>query len=170
VAMPQGNPSGDRNNVLFILQEKVTRFEIPGGLGLQVGTATGKISGAAITTVKFDFSSFPSFTVNNRIGITDTDGDQIIFKIVGTGRFIIPLADPTVPADVTAPPTQVLGGTGGPISGTYQIISTSGKYSKAFSVGQTFPFKGVVYNPNPASAGSDFFGSSYVEVFANAVR
>jgi len=172
VGMSQGSSTNDRNNILFILQDKVTRFDLPSGLGLQVGTATGKINGASITTFKFDFSTFPSFTFNNRAGITDTDGDQIIFKVLGSGRFVfpLPLVDPTVPGDATAPPTQVLAGTGGPVSGTYEVVATSGKYSRTFRLGQKFPFKAVGYNPNPASAGTDFFGVTYVEVFSNEVH
>jgi hypothetical protein len=166
-AMPQdGNP----NNILFILRDKITRFDIPGGLGLQVGTATGKINGASITVFKFDFSAFPAFTVNNRAGITDIDGDQIIFKVVGSGQFGLPLVDPTIPGDTTAPPTQVLGGIGGPVSGTYEVVAASGKYAKAFHLGQKFPFKAVSYNPNPASVGTDPFGTTYVEVYSIPVQ
>ena len=169
-AISQDVAPRDSRNILFVLQDKVTRFDIPSGLGLQVGTATGKINGVSITTFKFDFSLFPAFTFNNRAGITDTDGDQIIFKVLGTGRFVLPLVDPTVPGDPSAPPTQVLGGTGGPVSGTYEVIATSGKYSRSFSLGQKFPFKAVGYNPNPVSAGTDPFGTSYVEVFSDQVR
>jgi hypothetical protein len=167
VVKSQGNSTKDPNNILFILQDKVTRFDVPGGVGLQVGTAMGKINGVSITTFKYDFSAFPSFSVNKRTGISDTDGDQIIFKVIGSGQFLLPLVDPTVPGDSAAPPTQVLGGTGGPFSGTYEVVATSGKYSKTFSLGQKFPFKAVGYNPSPASAGTDFFGAVYVEVFAH---
>lgn len=171
-AMSQGGDANEPRNILFILQDKVTRFDIPGGLGLQVGTATGKINGVSITTFQFDFSTFPAFSFNNRLGITDTDGDQIIFKVRGTGGFVAPLVDPTIPGDTTAPQSQVLGGLGGPVSGTYEVIATSGKYSKAYKNGDKFPFKAIGYNPNPASiaAGGDPSGFTYVEVFNKPAR
>jgi hypothetical protein len=167
VVMSQGNSTSDPNNILFILQDKLTRFD-QSGSGLHVGTAMGKVNGVSTTVVRFDFSAFPNFSFNNRTGISDTDGDQIIFKVVGSGRFLVPpLVDPTVPGDVTAPPSQVLGGLGGPLSGTYEVVATSGKYSKKFSLGQKFPFKAVGYNPNPASVGTDPLGAVYIEVFAH---
>ena len=172
----QGQSQDNRGNILFILQDKVTRFDLPPlpplftALGLQVGTATGKISGVSITTFQFSFASFPSFTVNSRTGITDTDGDQIIFKVLGGGNFVLPsLVDPTLP-DPTAAPTQVLAGLGGPVSGTYEVVATSGKYTRTFRLGQKFPFRAVGYNPNPASVLGDPFGAVYSEVLSNPVQ
>ena len=169
--MSQGGAVNEPRNILFILQDKVTRFDPPpSGAGVQVGTATGKINGVSITNFKFDFSNFPAFTFNNRLGITDTDGDQIIFRVIGGGAFGPPLVDPTIPGDATAPQAQVLGGLGGPVSGTYEVIATSGKYSKQFKVGEKYPFKAVGYNPNPAAVGLDPFGATYVEVYNQRVR
>ena len=170
LAMSEQPATKGPNKVLFILQDKITRFDIPGGLGLQVGTAMGQINGVSLTTFRYNFSNLPAVTFNNRTGITDTDGDQIIFKVVGTGRFVTPLVDPTIPAEPSAPPTQVLGGTGGPISGTYEVVAASGKYSTSFSIGETFSFKGTSYNPNPASAGTDFFGAVYIEVYGKGIK
>lgn len=91
---------------------------------------------------------------------------------MGSGRFVAPLIDPTIPGDASAPPTQVLGGTGGPISGTYEVVATSGKYATSLAIGETFSFKGAVYNPNPASVavGGDTFGTVYIEVYGKGIK
>lgn len=170
LALSEQPSTKDSNKVLFILQDKITRFDIPGGLGLQVGTAMGQINGVSLTTFRYDFSNFPRFTFNNRTGITDTDGDQIIFKVVGSGRFVLPLVDPTTPGDTSAPPAQVLGGTGGPISGTYEVVAVSGKYATSVAIGETFSFKGTIYNPNPASVGTDPLGAVYIEVYGKGIK
>ena len=157
-----------RNNILFTLQDKGTRFD-PGGTGLQVGTATGKINGVSITNFKFEILPppvFPAFTFDNRAGITDTDGDQIIFHVLGAGTFVFPpLLDPAPPAS-----GQVLGGFGGPVSGTYEVVATSGKYSRKFQLGQKFRFKAVGYNPSPTAVGTDPFGAVYIEVYSNKAK
>jgi hypothetical protein len=181
--LAQGNSDSNRNNILFTMQDKVIRFDIPSGLGVQVGTATGKINGVSITNFQFDlFSQFPIFTFHNRAGITDQDGDQIIFKVLGTGHFVVPpLLDPSVPSDhpdgfPDAPADQVLGGTGGPVSGTYEVLATSGKYSRLFRAGQKFPFRAVGYNPNPVAVvggpnpTDQPLGAVYIEVFSNEVH
>src|SRR5689334_23918342 len=78
--------------LLLIQQDKVIRFNTVTGEGIQVGTATGRISGVSIVNFKFSEAStgLPDITFDNRAGITDLDGDQIIFHNVGTGRFVIP--------------------------------------------------------------------------------
>jgi hypothetical protein len=153
----------------MVLREKITRFDLS-GLGLRAGTASGKINGASITTSKFVTSGFPLFTTNDRVGITDTDGDQIIFRVLGNGQFINPVIDPTVPGDTTAPPTQVLGGTGSTVSGIFEVVATSGKYTRLYKFGERFEFKSVMYNPNPAAADADPFGAAYTEVFSREAR
>lgn len=178
--LAQGKSDSNRNNILFTLQDKVIRFDVlPGptaGVGVQVGTATGKINGVSITNFHFDFSNFPSFTFVNRAGITDLDGDQIIFAVLGSGHFVIPpLVDPTFAPDPTKG-EQVLFGAGGPVSGTYEVLATSGKYSQQFQVGQKFPFRAVGYNPNPlavvggAEPTDTPLGAVYVEVYSNEVH
>lgn len=71
--------------LMFVQRDKVIKFDPTTGVGLQVGTASGLVEG--VTTVNFQFAvTFPpNFTFNNRAGITDLDGDQIIFKNVGSG-------------------------------------------------------------------------------------
>jgi len=159
-----------RKNILFILQDKVINFD-GAGQGIQVGTATGKINGVSITNFQFEFfSAFPDFTVETRTGITDPDGDQIIFRMLGEGRFLLePLQDPTAPA------VQVLGPSfpplGGPVTGTYEVLATSGKYAERFETGEIFPFRAVGYNPNPLAIGGppsdSLLGAVYTEVFSN---
>jgi hypothetical protein len=162
-----------KEKVLFIQQDKIVTFALTpfGGFeGAQTGTATGAINGASIVTYKGTFTPFPNYAIDNRVGITDTDGDQIIFRMVGTGRFITPpLLDPTVPVPANAAPYQVFGnGLGGPSTGTYEVVATSGKYSSDFDIGQAFPYRAVSYNPPFALTGrptpSGTTGSAYVEV------
>jgi hypothetical protein len=165
LAGPSPARADKKPHIMFIQQDKVVAFNPGTGEGAQTGTATGDINGVSIVNFQFLITTFPNFNFNNRAGITDIDGDQIIFKNVGTGRFVFPgLFDPSVnPAD---PPYQVFAnGLGGPLTGTYEVVATSGKYSHRFRIGQKFPYKGVAYNPStpPTPAGS--LGSVYVEVY-----
>jgi hypothetical protein len=97
------------------------------------------------------------------VGITDIDGDQIIFENVGTGRFLFPgLSDPT-----PSVPTQVLqnlqGPLGGPLTGTYQVAATSGKYVNTYPIGLVLQYRAIAMNPNNGDP-----GATYVEVYAPA--
>lgn len=152
------------NKIRFIQQDKVVAFNPATGIGAQTGTATGDINGVSIVNFQFTISGFPNFTFNNRAGITDIDGDQIIFKNVGTGRFNFPaLADPTLgPA---TPPFQVFAnGLGGPLRGTYEVVAASGKYSVEFHLGEVFRYRAVAYNPSTPPTDPGSLGSVYVEV------
>src|SRR5438477_4865431 len=138
---------GTVSNVLFRQQDRVITFQITppnppsqplgGAIGSQVGTATGAINGTSVVNFDFTFTAVPTvacpqcfdFDFDNRVGITDTDGDQIIFKNVGTGKFRPSLTDPTVGGDPGVAPFQVFGsgptrGTGGPLTGTYEVVAT----------------------------------------------
>ena len=151
--------------LLLTEQDKVVEFNPFTGEGAQTGVATGKITGVSIVNFKFSFASFPNFTFDNRAGITDVDGDQIIFSNAGTGRFIIPgLVDPTL-APGTAP-YQVFGnGLGGPLVGTYQVVATSGKYVGTYPIGQLFEYRAIAYNPSTPPTAPGTLGSVYIEVF-----
>ena len=160
--------------ILFIQQDKVTTFDPVAGRGVESGTATGAINGVSLTNFYFTttFTNtpcatptfFPCFTFDDHVGITDTDGDQIIFDNVGTGRFIFPagLFDPT-----PGVPTQVLqssaGPQGGPLQGTYKVVATSGKYVKAYPIGLVLQYRAIAMNPNNGDT-----GATYVEVYAPA--
>jgi hypothetical protein len=171
--------------VLFMQQDRVVTFELTppngdqplgGGVGAQVGTATGAINGTSVVNFKFTFTSNPfvrplTFNFDNRVGITDVDGDQIIFQNVGTGRFNAPLIDPTLPvAPTLVAPYQVFGSpiapaTGGPLTGTYRVVATSGKYIAQYPLGQVFQYKAISFNPATPPTAPGTTGSSYVEVY-----
>jgi hypothetical protein len=177
-------------DVLFIQQDRVITFQITppnppsqplgGGVGSHVGTATGAINGTTVVNFKFTFTTVPGFPpgncaqcfdfdFDNRVGITDTDGDQIIFKNVGTGKFRPSLIDPTLGGDPGASPFQVFGngptrGTGGPLKGTYEVVATSGKYTALYTIGQKFPYRAISFNPATPPNTPGTTGSSYVEI------
>lgn len=158
--------------LLFVQQDKVISFVVnPSngtGVGQESGTAIGAINGVTLTNFSFSITTFPNFTFDDQVGITDLDGDQIIFKNVGTGKFIVPgLQDPTQPVSnqVLFNATSFLGG---PLTGTYVVVATSGKYVKSYPLGTVLQYRAIAMNPNspPAPAGS--VGSTYVEVYAPA--
>jgi hypothetical protein len=164
---------GPKLQILFIQQDKVTTFNPANGTGVESGTATGAINGVSLTNFYFTTTSTsgvapcstptssPCFTFNDHVGITDIDGDQIIFENIGTGKFIFPgLFDPT-----KGVPTQVLqsalGPQGGPLTGTYTVVATSGKYVKTYPLGLVLQYRAIAMNPNQGDT-----GSTYVEVYA----
>ena len=167
----QENANKHRKNILFILQDKVISF-LPTGEGVQVGTATGKINGVSITNFDFDINfETGAFTFDNWAGITDPDGDQIIFNVLGAGQLVVP------PLVAEGDPFPVLGSLGpplgGPVSGTYEVRATSGKFSEKYEIGEKFPFRAVGYNPNPTAVmlpADEALGAVYVEVFSNRVH
>jgi hypothetical protein len=161
-----GPIAGDEGNkkLLLVEQDKIVSFDPATGLGSSVGTVTGRINGTSTVNFQWTVTAFPNFNIDQRIGITDVDGDQIIFKNVGTGRFVLPgLNDPSLPPAM--PPFQVfLNGLGGPLAGTYEVVATSGKFQSEFPIGQTFPYRAVVYNPSSPPSPPGSLGSFYVEV------
>jgi hypothetical protein len=152
--------------IAFTQQDKIVAFDPGTGLGAQTGVATGDITGATVVNFQWTITSFPNYTYNDRVGITDTDGDQVIFRSTGTGRFVIPgLQDPTLGGNPGAAPFQPFGnGLGGPQSGTYEVVATSGKYASLYSIGQILQAKSVVYNPSTPPTPPGTTGSSYTEV------
>ena len=164
---------GNRRNVLFTQQDQTLEFHLDfagtppaliGGHGVEAGTVSGAIKGTSLTNFQFR-----GLSLDNRVGIADTDGDRIIFRKQGTGFFLPPVNDPSSPADF-----QVFGLTGSTIvlEGTYEVVATTGKYSKRFHIGELFPFRSIATNPSwpPATTpalGSIVPGTEYVEVFSN---
>jgi len=133
--------------LLFIQQDKVISFVVnPAngtGVGQESGTAIGAINGVSLTNFSFTITTFPKFKFDDQVGITDLDGDQIIFKNVGTGTFIVPgLPDPTQP-----PSNQVLFSAtsflGGPLTGTYVVVATSGKYVRQYPLGTVLQYRAI---------------------------
>jgi hypothetical protein len=148
----------------FTQQDKIASFDFATGLGAMTGTATGEIKG--VTNVNFQWipTGPTTFTYSDRVGITDTDGDQIIFRGVGTGTFLTtPLLDPTLGGNPGTTPYQVFGNAlGGPLTGTYEVIASSGKYTGLLA--QTFQTKRVVYNLSSPPAPAGTLGTSYTEI------
>jgi hypothetical protein len=160
-----------RPRLLLIQEDKVVAFDPFTGIGAQTGTVKGAIRGTSIVNFQFQITTFPEFTFNNRVGITDLDGDQIIFRNVGTGRFLYPpLQDPTLaPGEA---PFQVFGdggpgtGIGGPLVGTYEVVATTGKFIRQFPIGKVFRYRAVAYNPSVPPTAPGTTGSVYVEVYS----
>ena len=173
---------GQSSGLLLIQQDKVIRFNTVTGEGVQVGTATGKINGVSIVNFKFSEADtgLPDITFDNRAGITDLDGDQIIFHNTGTGRFVIPpLIDKTGTLTnqvfgATPLPCPGFGGScsgvGGPLAGTYEVVATSGKYVNLYPLGRKFPYRGIAYNPSSPPGDPNDFGAVYVEVQATPIQ
>jgi hypothetical protein len=143
--------------LFFAQRDNVTAFNTSNGLGTQVGTTEGVITGTSITNFQFIPTSQTAIKFDNRCLITDTDGDSIIFDVNGTGSFLIP-----PPSD----PNNSLGNLlalGGPLVATYTAIIATGKY--AFLVGEKFP--AVMAAENAVGGSSGLLGTVYVEVYSN---
>ena len=156
--------SEDRPDLLFVQRDRAPEFVLDfaanspvpvGGHGIEVGTHREPLrappspissSGASAWTIAL---ASPTSMANRII--------------------LAPIADPTSAADF-----QVYGATGSGIvlTGTYQVVATTGKYVSRYRIGQTFRFKSIATNPSfpPASApapGSIVPGTEYVEVYRN---
>jgi len=154
--------------LLFAQRDKTIVFKIfkdGSGEGVQVGTTVGDITGTSV--VNFRFKTTPGSDVINfhdYPGITDTNGDQIIFKNIGSGHFIctpcpplppppfscIPaLVDPTATSDSPEGAFQVFGnGIGAFLTGTYEVVNASGKLRQRYPIGQILQYRASVYNPS----------------------
>jgi hypothetical protein len=161
--------SAQARDVLFTQRDMTIEFNLDfdngqliGGHGVEAGTASGAIQGATLTNFQFR-----GISLDNRVGIADLDGDRIIFKKTGTGTQLAPLNDPS-----SGPNFQVFGQTGANfvLSGTYEVVETTGKFAKQFYIGEQFPFVSIATNPNFPPATPPTFpkivpGSEYVEVY-----
>ncbi len=138
---------------LFTQQDAVQAFDLVTGKGYQIGTATGKITGT--TFVEFQISPavppvtdvFP-ISFQNKVVITDIDGDQIFFDNNGTGSFHLGI------------PGSNFIGTGAVLTGTYVVTGGTGKY-QSWKVGSTYRSRAILTNP-PAPPGG--LGNVYVEI------
>jgi len=175
------------HHLLFQEADKLILFSGPdvNGVitGLQAGTAEGgihgdgSIRGTVLINFRFFLTGPTTFNFDVRTGITDTDGDQLIYRATGTGRFICPpLADPSPP--LPGPP-QGINGLGGPLSGTATIVAASaqtaacpncGKFVSL--VGQPLVWRGIGYNPgNGCDPAQQFgLGGMFVQVFGPNVH
>ncbi|MBK9170626.1 MAG: hypothetical protein IPM24_24625 [Bryobacterales bacterium] len=140
--------------LIFTQRDTVVDFQPTTGLGLQVGTAQGLIAGVSIVNFQFIPVSQTEIKFDNRVLITDIDGDQVIFRNAGDGQFIANLVD-------ESSPLGQLGSVGGPLSGTYECTHASGKWQ--YLIGRIFPYRSVAMNP----ARPGFPGQVYVEVYSD---
>ncbi len=142
---------------LFTQQDAVQAFDLGTGKGYQIGIAKGKISGTTFVDFQFAPTGPPvgdvvPISFQNKVIITDIDGDQIFFDNNGTGSFHLGGADFT--------------GTGGPLTGTYVVTGGSGKYQN-WTVGSTYRYRAIYTNP-PAPPGA--LGNVYVEISRHKMR
>lgn len=152
-SIPLRAEDDNARRILFTQQDAVQAFGA-NGHGFQIGTATGMISGTSFVEFQFAFlapvpdadGSFP-IAFQNKVIITDIDGDQIFFDNDGTGKFFAGI------------PGSPFIGTGGPLRGTYVVTGATGKYRR-WRVGRTFNYRAIATNP-PAPGG---LGNVYVEV------
>jgi hypothetical protein len=146
--------------LFFAFRDTVINFSPTSGLGDHIGTVEGAITGTSITNFQFIPTSQTTIEFDNRCLISDLDGDQIIFQVVGSGRFLAPpISDP----DNTA--LGNLMGIGGPLVATFTVIKASGKY--AFLIGRKFPGKMIASNAiNPSNG---VLGNVYGEVYSDSV-
>jgi hypothetical protein len=152
-AAPAGENQAGRPEILFVHRDTVIAFDPVTGLGTHLGTCDGKIQGTTIVNFQFIPLSQTEIRFDNRVLITDLDGDQILFRQVGAGRFITPLSDSSVVG-------KAIMGVGGPLGGTYECTQASGKWG--FLVGRKFGHRTTA--TNPAAPGP---GCVYVEVYVD---
>jgi hypothetical protein len=145
--------------LFFAFRDTVINFNNTTGVGDHCGTVEGEITGTSITNFQFIPTSPTTIKFDNRCMISDIDGDQVIFQVVGTGSFIAP------------PPTDsssVLGNLmslGGPLVATFAVTVATGKY--LFLTGRKFPGKMMASNVTSPSTG--VLGNVYGEVYSDSV-
>ncbi len=144
--------------LFFAQRDTVINFDPNTGIGDHIGTVEGAIVGTSITNFQFVFTSATTIKYDNRVLITDIDGDQIIFQYVGTGKFNPP------PVDTSSPLGNLLA-LGGPLVATYTAIICTGKY--VFLQGRKFPVKSIATNASKPSVG--IFGNVYLECYSDSV-
>ena len=123
------------------------------GVGLQTGTITGTISGTTVVTLQWTpagpvVGGVLPVTFQNKVTITDIDGDQIFFDNNGTGSLHFGV------------PSDAFKGTGGPMAGTYVVTGGTGKY-QSWTVGTMYQYHAIMTNPPTPPGGP---GSVYAEI------
>jgi hypothetical protein len=145
--------------LFFAFRDTVINFNGNTGVGNHIGTVEGAITGTSITNFQFLPTSQNTIKYDNRCLISDLDGSQILFQVVGTGQFNTPLADAG---------NALLGNLmslGGPLVATATVLQANGKF--AFLVGRKFPCKMLAGNATNGSAG--VLGNVYGEVYSDSV-
>ena len=146
--------------LFFAFRDTVINFSGTTGVGDHSGTVEGAIVGTSITNFQFIPTSQTTIQFDNRCLITDLDGDQILFQVLGTGRFLAP---PLIDASNTL--LGNLMSLGGPLVATFIALQATGKY--AFLIGRKFPGRMAASNVTNASSG--VLGNVYGEVYSDAV-
>ncbi len=159
VAKANDAPGASGLALFFAFRDTVLNFNYGTGVGDHCGTVEGVITGTSITNFQFTPTSQTGIKFDNRCMITDLDGDQIIFQVVGTGTFIIP--PPTDPSSSLGNLISL----GGPLVATFTVTVATGKY--VFLIGRKFPGKMVATNVTNPSTG--VLGNVYGEVYSDGV-
>src|SRR5712692_279261 len=149
----------------------ITALEV-GDVNRDIAHGVGSFHGTVLVNLRMFLTGPTTFNFDRRVGITDTDGDQLVYRATGSGRFICPpLADPSPP--LPGPP-QGIDGLGGPLSGTATIVAASAQTAACPNcgkfvplVGQPLPWRAVIYNPgNGCDPAQQFgLGGMFVQVF-----
>ena len=146
--------------LFFAFRDTVINFNGSNGIGNHIGTVEGAITGTSITNFQFLPTSQTTISYDNRCLVTDLDGDQILFQVIGTGRFLAPPI-----SDATNRTLGNLMSLGGPLVATMTAIQATGKY--VFLIGRKFPCKMAAANAVNPSAG--VLGNVYGEVYSDSV-
>jgi hypothetical protein len=138
---------GEVPRLLIAQHDEVQAFDVATGKGFQTGTTTGLVLGTSYVNFHFAFVGPPGadgtlpIAFNNKVIITDLDGDQLFFNNDGTGRFHIGF------------PGDPFAGTGGPLTGTYVLTGGTGKFA-SWAVGSTYDYRAIATNPPNGALGN----------------
>jgi hypothetical protein len=154
-AAERPNVVASEQSLFFKYRDTVINFNGSTGVGDHVGTVEGEIQGTSITNFQFIPTSQTTIKYDNRMLITDLDGNQMIFRVLGTGTFIVP-----APTDSSSPLGNLMS-LGGPLVATATVQVATGIYD--FLLGAKFPVKMAASNATNPSTG--VLGNVYGEVY-----
>ena len=157
-AAPQARFNGGLQ-LFFAFRDTVINFNPSTGIGDHIGTVEGVITGTSMTNFQFVPTSQTTIKYDNRCLISDLEGDQILFQVVGTGSVIV-----SPPVDATTPLGSLMA-FGGPLEATFTVLKATGKY--LFLIGRKFPGKMMASNTVSVSPG--VIGNVYGEVYSDTV-
>jgi len=144
----------EERRLLFAQRDAVQAFDTTTGKGFQTGTTNGLISGTSFVSFQFTIVGGPGpdgalpITFNNKVIITDLDGDQLFFNNTGTGKFHVGF------------PGDTFAGVGGPLTGTYVLTGGTGKFAK-WKVGSTYEYHAIAANPPNGALGNVYVQVTY---------
>jgi hypothetical protein len=146
--------------VLFTQFDTVVGFNPnPGTLGVRVGQVSGAINGTIVLNTTFAQTAPPPFKSTGNALVIDTDGDQILFDVVFTGKFLLPpFPSPGAPL-LPPPPALPVVAAAGAYTAAYTVSQATGKYSGL--VGKSF--NGVGCATQPAQNAS--LGAAFTQIF-----